>query len=89
MNSNELIWLVAYRADLSPKQARRLLRELALTVANGLAGNETVTLPYLGQMAPLENTSNVERRAREVKFLPGSVIRKGLSRPAPRVRMVK
>lgn len=88
MKNDDVIFLIHERTQIPRNDVRKVLRELGLIVGNELAGHEIVPLPYAGRLVPLVHNNAGEKLRREVKFDPGTAIKKRLARPFRRLRRI-
>ncbi|AGG89036.1 hypothetical protein [Rhodanobacter denitrificans] len=88
MKTVHLVFLIHEKTGVPTADVSRVLRELGILTSNELQANETVSLPLLGRLVPLEQTAFGEKRRRVVTFEPSPALRKKLANPFRRLRSV-
>ncbi|MEY2117280.1 hypothetical protein [Rhodanobacter sp. FW106-PBR-R2A-1-13] len=88
MKTVHLVFLIHEKTGVSTTDVSRVLRELGVLASNELQANETVALPLLGRLVPMEKTAFGEKRRRVVSFEPSPALRKKLAYPFRRLRTV-
>ena len=88
VNKPTLIHHIQARTDIDTRTVTRVLQALGIVVSTELQANETVTLPLLGRLVPMESAGGGRKKKRIAAFEASPSLRSKLSNPITRLRMV-
>lgn len=88
MRTTDTEYLASERTGVPRDVVRKVLRAVAVILAAELQANESVPIPHLGTLVPMEKPVRSNKRPRVVTFEPNTALKKKLANPTRRLRVV-